>query len=420
MCVVSVAGLPACQQRREEAPPPDARRPVLKTEAELAAGRAEAIHAGRVVPTSAPVILGADRVTQPRRRPPAPVQPTPGAIEADILIVNDSVLAVAEVLYPLREQIAELHDTHTPAGFREQVQRLVRRTAQREIGAILVYSEAIEQLEEPQRERLDAVIDNELENLTARRFGGSTARLRAHLAESGLTVEQFRGTLARQIVVQNYTREKLMPKVHVRRDELLTHYRRNKARYSTPETRELRMIELPFDAFLPEGQTWAQAGRLGQAQAKLKAMQQARDAHDALQSKSFAEVAQEFSRGPHAERGGSWGMIGRPLQAPHDVSSGLVFEFEEGQYSEAVETSKGWYIVQCGRIEPAVEQSFVDVQDEIRRDVMESRFAKLSVDYVVRLAEKATISSLNAFVASAVERVEQQCKVDASSPRAGR
>jgi len=48
-------------------PPPDARRPVIKSEAELAAEREERIRAGQVVPTSAPVLLGAERVAAARR-----------------------------------------------------------------------------------------------------------------------------------------------------------------------------------------------------------------------------------------------------------------------------------------------------------------------------------------------------------------
>jgi hypothetical protein len=395
-------------------PPPDMRRPELKPDAQLAAEREERIRNGEVIPTSSPVILSAERVASPARRTPTPIQPTPGAIEANILIVNNTVLTVPEVLYPLRRQLDRLRQTRTRAGFLDETRRLIRRGTQEEIGTLLIYAEATAKLNEDQKKQVDASVDKELENLTAREYGGSQSRLKAHLKDFGLTKDQWREALKRTMVVRQYTREKLMPQVQIRRDELLAEYRRNLARYSTPETRELLLIELPFEKFLPEGHTWDRAGAADRAQAKLKAMRRAREAANALAERPFDEVAREYSLGLHAEAGGSWGMIGRPLQAPYDVLSKPVFEYAEGQVSEPVETESGWYIIQCGRIEPAQQRAFVDVQDEIRADLMERRFEKLSTDYVLRLAEKATISSLDSFVTAAVDQAD---KVTATAAR---
>ena len=95
-------------------------RPEIKSEAQLAAEREERIRNGEVVPTSSPVILSAERVASPGRRPLTPIQPTPGAIEADILIVNDTALTVSEVLYPLRSYLAQLRGSRTRAAYAPQ------------------------------------------------------------------------------------------------------------------------------------------------------------------------------------------------------------------------------------------------------------------------------------------------------------
>jgi len=47
--------------------------------------------------------------------------------------------------------------------------------------------------------------------------------------------------------------------------------------------------------------------------------------------------------------------------------------------------------------------------------LMESRFSKLSMDYVLRLAEKATVSALDPFVAAALKRAEQAPAATAST-----
>ncbi len=396
-----------CRQDARRQAPPDAQRPVIKTEAELAAQREERIRAGQVVPTSSPVLLGAERIATPQHRPPPPIQPPDGAIEADIIMVNKSVLTVAELLYPVRDEIEEIRRVQTPGGFRERVDLLLRQEARRQIGSLLVYAEATANFTDPQREAIKKSVDKEIDTLTARDFGGSSARLKSRLSACGLSMDQFREGFQRELVVRQYTREKLMPQIQIRRDELLGYYRHNISRYQSAETRELLMIELPFEKFLPDKQPWAEAGKPAQAAAKLAALRRAREAHAALAERPFEDVAREYGLGVHTEQGGSWGMIGRPLQPPYDGVSRLIFEYQEGQYSEPVETASSWCIVRCGRVEPATERPFLEVQDDIRKELMERRFNKLAMDYVLRLAENATISSLDLFVTSAVKRAER-------------
>lgn len=387
----------------EPTPPPEARRPELRTEQMLVAAREERIRRGEITPAG-------DAHTQrqaPATRGQAPTVAAPGAIEGEVLIVNDAVITVSEVLYPLRDRLAELRRTRTAIGFAEEARTLIRREAQEEIGRLLIYREAHGQLDEQRRRAFDFAVDRETDAIIARDFGGSQARFDDHLRQYGLTRELWRGALLRRLLVQQYTREKLMPQVQVRRDDLLGHYQANLPRYTASETRELLVIELPFGAFLPEGQVWATAGERERAAAQLRATRAAREAHAALAERAFAEVAAEFSRSPKAAAGGSWGRIGRPLQAPFDQLSTPIFHFAEGQYSDVLELPDGLYIAACGAIEPATRRDFREVQEEIRRELMENRFQRLSVTYIMRLAEHATISALQPFVEAALRHAQQ-------------
>jgi len=395
----------ACTKARQEAPPPDAHRPQLKSESELATERAERIREGTVVPTSAPAILAADRRPPAvRRRLPSPIKPADGAIEGEILLVNEQQLTTTEVLYPLREQLAEARRVQTEQGFREQATRMLASQTQQEIGRLLVYADAIAELEDRQREVIDEAVERSLAGRIAREFGGSSARLSAHLEQYGMTLEQYRERLKRAMVVSQYTREKLLPQVYVRRAELLEYYQRNTARYSTPGTRELLLIEAPFASFLPEGVSWESATEQVRARARLDAVRHIREAQAALAETPFDEVARKYSRGLHAANGGSWGPIGQPLRPPYDTVSRLIFEFEPGQCSEPVEAPNGWYIVKCGRVVPEQRRTFGEVQEEIRQELMDEQLNELSVSYIMGLAEKATMSSLDQFVMAAVRR----------------
>jgi len=370
----------------------------------MAAERQQRIASGEVIPTTVPADLGTGTGARPVRGPIVPIRPAPGAIEAEILLVNDQVLTLPELLYPLREEIAELRKNQTPEAFAESVRWLVRSRTQQAAGALLIYKEAMAGISEQQRKVIDEAVERELRRRVSRDFGDSLARFRKHLSDCGLTLEQYRAALERDLVARQYLREKLLPQITVRRDELLTWYRRNQSRLGRPETRELWMIEAPFESFLPTGVRWDQAGEPLKAQARLAAARCIRAAAEALKTRPFEEVAREYSRGPHAAQGGAWGEIGRPLQPPYDEVSKLIFSFQEDQVSEPVETRHGWCIVRCGRVNPAYQPSFAEVQEQIRQELTDRKFEQLSNECMLRLAEKATLSSLDSFLNAAVRR----------------
>lgn len=390
---------------RQNCPPPDAGRPVIKTQEELATERAAQIDAGEVAPTTSPAPLLTEAKPAPTRRAPAPlIRPTPGAIEAEVLLVNDDVITVAEVLYPLRERIAELRAVQTPEGFVDSLNSLLRIRTQQAVGALLIHKKALAGLAEHQKRIVEEGVERRYRETIDHEFGGSVARFERRLADGGLTAQQYRTLLERDLVAHEYVREQLMPMVSVSRNEILNYYRLNRARYATEESRELAMIEAPFDAFLPPDANWDRALETVRAQARLKAARHIRSAAEALAERPFEDVAREYSRGVHAAHGGVWGEITRPLQPPYDGLSKLIFDFEEGQVSEPIETQQGWYVVRCNKITPARNPAFTDVQDEIREILTEEKFQRLAMDYMNKLASQATMSSLEVFLNAAARR----------------
>jgi hypothetical protein len=287
----------------------------------------------------------------------------------------------------------------------DELYRAARRQAQEEIGRILMYRQSFARLTDAQKTALDNIVKREIAHRVEKEFAGSHARFESHLKRHGLTLEQFQAMQRRQIMVQQQLYETIIPQLRLRRDELLAFYRAHAELYIRPETRELWMIEAPFERFLPEGLTWSRADAAAQAQARLKAVRHIREAHAALSDRPFHEVAKSFCRGVHAAEGGAWGAIGKPLQAPYDIATAPLFQLEEDQFTAPIETATGWYIVKCGVIHPARQVPFEEVQDEIRKTIMDQRFAELAGDHVRRLAEKASISSFESFISETVRLV---------------
>ena len=386
--------------------PPDASRPVLKSEAELASERRERVESGAVAVTEPPRLEsthGAVAKAEPEAILP-PVRPTRDSIRSDVLMVNKTAITIAEVLYPMRDWIEETRANQTPRGLLEILRTHIQDQVRNEIGSILVYEKAIADLPEERRKQLDEFVDRELDQRISHSFGDSRAKFEEHLKDYGLTFDQAREMVKRRMMVSSYSREILAPQLHVRRDELMEYYRQNLGRYSTTETRELRLIAAPFEAFLPDGVSWISANDAVQSRAKLQALRHIRAAHEALAQRDFQEVAREFSKGPQAANGGSWGPIGQPLRPPLDVVSRRIFEMKAGEYTDPIETPDGWYIAQCGAVSEASVRPFTDVQEEIRQELENARFAKLAGEYIFKLAERATITDLNGFIDHAVER----------------
>ncbi len=353
-------------------------------------------------------------VTEPR--PPIEYTNTGNAIDTTILLVNRHELTVAEVLYGLRKQLDALRESNRN-DFLRGAAELLRARVPQEIGSILVYEKALAQLTEQQQTLLDAFVDKQIDKEIAMAFDDVPAKFEQHLETYGLSPSQYKAVVRRRMLVSDFTRERLIPKVDVTRQELLAAYRARSADYSTPETRELLMIEAPFEAFLPRRRRWQSSSDAVRDKARSAARAHIDEAHAALRSQPFADVARERCRGVQQTNGGSWGMIGRPLQPPYERATRQIFTFRDGQYSAPIETSQGWIIVACGEIQAAEQESFATVQAGLRESLVEQRYNQLASEYLSRLSESATVSAVEPFMQSAYRRLS--ALYDDSSPRLG-
>lgn len=339
----------------------------------------------------------------PATQPAEPI-PTAGAIRGDILLVNEDALTADEVLYAIRNTIEEAKSKQTRSGLLSQLDRWIRSQAQQEVGTLLVYQKAASGFDDERNKVLDKAVGSEVERRIAREFGGSTLRYEKHLKRYGLTPKLAQDRLKRQLIVRSYTQDMFLPQINIRREELLAEYKQRESEYSTPETRELWMIDAPFERFLPNGGRWTTATTEDKSIAWLAAEKHIRQAADALALRPFETVAAEMSLAQQRENGGLWGMIGKPLQPPYDVASGRIFKMAEQQISEPIQTDVSWCIVRCGRISPATRTSFEAAQDNLRTSLREQRYNKLATGYVLGLADKATLVGFESFLRAAALR----------------
>ncbi len=245
-------------------------------------------------------------------------------IRADIMLVNGQEVRPPDVLEPIWQRLERLAYTTKPDDYREQMHRLVYNRVRETINEFLVYSEVKKKLTSEAEEALKKAVDGQVRDRVNSDFEGSQAKFERYLSQRGMTMEDYKKLVGRQIAVHQYLREEIVPKIRISRRRLYEFYNESKERLETPAKVRLQMIDIPLDAFLPPGRDDAVARQ----QAHDKARTQADKAMAELKAgKNFAEVARKYSKGIHAEDGGRWdwiredaGMAGRWRNPPRSRS----------------------------------------------------------------------------------------------------
>src|SRR2546426_1163893 len=117
----------------------------------------------------------------------------------------------------------------------------------------------------------------------------------------------------------------------------------------------------------------SRCGRTSAAHARAKALEVralALDGHD------FGALAEQFSEGPGARKGGELGTFGRG-EMEHDLEQ-AAFALEPGRVSEPVRASGGFHLLRVDERVGAGHKPLDEVQDEIRdtlyNQALEERF----------------------------------------------
>ena len=106
----------------------------------------------------------------------------------------------------------------------------------------------------------------------------------------------------------------------------------------------------------------------------------------------FKNLAQRYSSGPYARRGGDMGFVtatGKP-GVPESVVS-AAFALGKGEVSEVFQDDEGWNIVYVPNRRERVERSFQQMRGSVQRKVKSERYQKLFDDFVGGLKEGASV-----------------------------
>jgi parvulin-like peptidyl-prolyl isomerase len=193
----------------------------------------------------------------------------------------------------------------------------------------------------------DKQIDARLEQIQKQYFGGDKKKYEKQLKEQGLSEKQVRNDIRAQIISEKIF-EQVTKDVKVTDADIATYYKKNKAQYSQPESRDVRHI-------------------------LVKTKKQADELYAQLQGGAdFAALAKKYSEDTGSKaNGGKLTISQGQTVAPLDK---VAFQLKKNEISKPVKTEFGYHIIQPLSDEKAAKVTpLKDVKDSIRQQLGQTK-----------------------------------------------
>lgn len=210
-----------------------------------------------------------------------------------------------------------------------------------------------------------ADIDKRIAFLKQHYFKGSEKKWQAALKASGETLQQVEIQVRAQLLAQKIY-NKVTSGISVSNAAVKSYYDKNKATYTTKETREVRHILV---------------------KSKAKANQIEKQLHNGA---SFAVLAKKDSTDTtSAKNGGSLGAITKgEMVPPFDKAA---FSLKTGQISPPVHSVYGWHIIEAtGPVKPAHLTPFSQVEAQIKTTLLQQKKTTVMNAWSAKLKKQFT------------------------------
>jgi len=336
-----------------------------------------------------PVAVASARDTDPASAyepapPPAARSPVVAAGSADIVSprlvdavlaeVNGEVITREDILGPMRPQMAEWRREMSAEAFDSRCRYQVDLRLRQAISERLVLQEAKASLTDPEKEELEARLDQSEKDMASE--AGSRHALEGQLKGQGSSMAQEREKQRDRFLIQRLLRQKVAPDIQVTHSDLLNLYNQVRAeRYEQPERVHLALILIQKGDSATEDQARALAQAVHQR---------------AASGEDFAKLAAQFSHDPMAAKGGDWGLVTRGAFRIKEVND-VLFALKGGEVGPLIETPQVFYIIKALQRQDARTVPFTEVQAKLEDEVRQAKFNEAVSNYIQQLYERSYV-----------------------------
>ena len=200
----------------------------------------------------------------------------------------------------------------------------------------------------------DEQFKNIVENIRKENKLEDEKQFEAALKSEGMTMQDLRKSLERQMIVTRVQQAEVLGKISVSDEEAKAYYEKNKATFTTTPTLTLREILVA----VPTSPQGINAAADDAAKAKAEDIRKR-----LLAGEPFARLAADLSDSPSKANGGLVGPVTRDVLAPElqQAIEGL----KAGDLTPVLRTTRGFQLIKIETMETATVKPF----DEARGDI---------------------------------------------------
>lgn len=287
-----------------------------------------------------------------------------GTVDRIVAVVNDDVITEAELAAHTRAFLGERPGAPTDERALQARRSILRRL----IEDRLVLQEAKRLEYAVTVDELDAKITD-----IHRRFE-SDAEFQASLAESGITLEQYRQQLREQLLTQKAIDAQVRDRITISPQDVTQELALHPDLSATGDRLKLRHLLIRTG----EGRSEAEAKQLAQRLAK-----------QISGGAAFSDVAKQHSDDAHAASGGEMGWVAAGQLLP-ELDAALA-HLPTGQVCEPVKSSLGYHLAVIEERKDASELAPQDANNAVYRAIYERKFQAEMRAWVDRLLKDAYI-----------------------------
>jgi parvulin-like peptidyl-prolyl isomerase len=293
-------------------------------------------------------------------------------VDKIIAEVNGVPITYREIAAPLAGRLAALRDTVQEEEYEKEAARLIRNALEDKIKDMLFLSEARRRLSEEEVAAVEVEVEKLIQEAVVR--AGSRENLENELRASGTSLEKETKLLRDRTLVTQFLQKTLAPRIRIAPKEVLDFYQAHLAEFQENEKVKIRQILTKFSEY----------------EDKDAARKVAEDLRKRLdEGADFAHLAQKYSRGPYAEKGGEWEFLERGNLLP-EVDK-WAFDLPLGAVSDIIETGIGFSIIKVEGRKRSRTIPFEEVEEWIGLHLWQQKFYQEMERYYQELRQKATV-----------------------------
>ncbi len=303
-----------------------------------------------------------------------PVRIHAEVVDQIVAIVNDDIVTFSElkkVLNPIYMQYEKMYEGD------ELVEKMVK--ARNEVLQQLISNKLLTQAAKSKGVTVDPKDIDERIAQIKERFPGEDAMTKA-LANDGLTLDNLKKNIEEQLLVRGLVQQELAHKAMVSPKEVETFYREHIGDFSEGETIDVCNILIKHKKRDPSEPD--------------KAWEMINNLHKEIKGgANFEVMAQRYSEGPNADKGGDMGFFprGSMMKEIEDVA----FNMKAGEVSEVIKTELGYHILFLKARKASRQIPLTEVSKDIEKELFQQKIEEAKGEYVKDLRQKAYIKIMD-------------------------